>query len=151
MSMGLREDLVFSALIMVALWLSGATLGYSLYLGAWYAMGLYAMVLMASLALRAPALFITGATAALAATLLAYLRLQAGRLHPDGLLGLGHVFSAPGLLAGLAATAWLIRRRVRGSRPWKVAVLGFCGSLVGFALAQLLVCNSVMHCGPLPR
>lgn len=82
-------------------------------------------------------------------TLLIYMNIMASLDHPEGLFVLGHVFSMPGMLLGVAASAWLLRYRVKASLPWIVAGIGFLGAALGFIVAQMIVCNTLMYCGPL--
>ncbi|MHA6139897.1 hypothetical protein ACX3YC_21100 [Pseudomonas mohnii] len=46
-------------------------------------------------------------------------------------------------------SAWLLRYRVKASLPWIVAGVGFLGAALGFMVAQMIVCNTLMYCGAL--
>jgi hypothetical protein len=139
--------------IAVALGLGAAVLaatflrGDPLYVGRWYYavtwVGLVGIVQLA----RVPPLFSTGASAALATSFLLYWAWQASLAQPDGLLGLGHLVSLPGLvLAALIAAIAIRRRRLSAAATFGIALLSCCA---GFALAQTIACRSVMYCGTL--
>lgn len=120
--------------------------GDPLYVGIWY----YLMVPIAAIAIgvmaRAKPLFLLGTSLAASVTLLVYAAINLLLARPEGLLALGHLFSLPGAAAGTVIGAFLTRRL---SRPISVLALGFAGTLVGFFLNQLVVCNTVMWCGAL--
>jgi len=120
--------------------------GDPLYMGGWY----YFVVPIAAIAIgvmaRAKPLFLLGTSLAASVTLLVYAAINLSLARPEGLLALGHLFSLPGAAAGTLIGAFLSRRL---SRPISVLALGFTGTLVGFFLSQLVVCNTVMWCGAL--
>ncbi|MHA6195424.1 hypothetical protein ACX3YG_13745 [Pseudomonas wadenswilerensis] len=149
MSPSRRNDLICSLLLIAALFLFICMRGDTLYIGSWYYLAVPLATLLPGLMWRAPALFLSGSAVAALASLLLYMAIMASLKQPEGLLGLGHFFSAPGLLAGAAFAAWLLRSRVRVTLPWLVAGIGFLGAALGFLIAQLLVCSSVMYCGVL--
>ena len=68
--------------------------------------------------------------------------------RPEGLLGLGHLFSLPGAFIGVLVTA-IVARKKAATHPFVLFLFGFVGLLVGYFLNQLVVCNTVMWCGPL--
>lgn len=68
--------------------------------------------------------------------------------RPEGLLALGHLFSLPGAVVGALIAAVLLRRHA-STGPAFALIIGFAGVVVGFFINQLLVCNTVMWCGPL--
>ncbi|MEK0363552.1 hypothetical protein [Pseudomonas sp. CBC3] len=119
--------------------------GDPLYFGIWY----YLVVPTAAIAIgtmaRAKPLFMLGTSLAVSITLLIYAAVNLSLARPEGLLALGHLFSLPGAAAGTLIGAFLSRRL---SRPISVLALGFAGTLVGFFLNQVVVCNTLMWCGP---
>ena len=68
--------------------------------------------------------------------------------QPQGLLGLGHLFSLPGL--GIAAVMAAVAARRRRARPWMAFAAGLAACSIGFAVAQIVACRSLMYCGALP-
>lgn len=117
------------------------------YLGPWYYVlawcGLVGLIQVA----KAPPLSTLGAAIALAATFLVYWAWQASLLRPDGLLGLGHLFSLPGL--ALAAVVAALYSRRRGLKPVTAFAVTFIACCAGFGAAQLAVCRTAMYCGPI--
>jgi len=120
-----------------------------LYTGSWYLWSVPVLALLPGLILRAPALFLTGTTAAAQVSLLVYMNIMFSVARTDGLLALGHLFSMPGMLLGTTVSAWLLRYHVRASLPWLVASVAFLGATLGFLVFQIAVCNTVMYCGVL--
>ena len=120
--------------------------GDPLYLGLWYYFVVPAVALSISFALRSSPLFLTGVSLAIVATLLTYMSINWRAARPEGLLGLGHLFSLPGLVIGLIVGAHLSKST---NRPVIALLLGLLAALAGFLFNQLMVCNTVMWCGPL--
>lgn len=124
------------------------TKGDALYIGLWYYILVPLTILGLCAAIRPQPFFLLGASVALSITFIAYLRINWGASYPDGLLGLGHLFSLPGALIGAVIAAIASKRHVFvGS--FLAIVVGFLGVSVGFFCNQLLVCNTFMWCGPL--
>lgn len=131
----------------VGLLLLAATffVGDPIYVGIWYyAIAWIGLVGLAQIA-KAPPMFTTGAAAALAATFILYWAWQESLPRPDGLLGLGHLFSLPGL--GVAAAIAAVVARRRQLLPAAAFTAGLLACCIGFAIAQFVVCRSVMYCG----
>ncbi|OUM29928.1 hypothetical protein [Pseudomonas putida] len=149
MTIGRRDDLAYSILLITPLITYASTGADPLYTGAWYLLGVPVATLLPGLILRVPALFLTGTTAAALASLLAYMNIMFSLPRPDGLLALGHLFSMPGMLVGSGMSAWLLRHRVKASLPWLVAGIAFLGATLGFMVVQMLVCTTVIYCGAL--
>ncbi|MFJ4371095.1 hypothetical protein ACIP1T_00585 [Pseudomonas japonica] len=149
MTVGRNNDLAYSILLISPVLLYANMGADPLYTGTWYLLGMPVAMLLPGLILRAPALFLTGTTAAAIASLLIYAKIMFSLARPDGLLVLGHLFSTPGMLVGTGMSAWLLRYRVKASLPWLVAGIGFLGAALGFMVAQIIVCNTLMYCGVL--
>jgi len=118
--------------------------GDQLYMGAWYYFVVPAAAIAIGVMARAKPLFLLGTSLAVSVTLLIYASINLTLARPEGLLALGHLFSLPGAAAGTLIGAFLSRRL---RRPISVLALGFTGTLVGFFLNQLVVCNTLMWCG----
>lgn len=149
MPVSFRSDLVFAILLICPLLLYASTAGSPLYLGSWYLIGVPLVTLIPGLILRAPAMFLSGTTVAAITTLLIYISLMSNTGRTEGLVGLGHVFSVPGMLVGTCLSALILKYRVKATLPWLVASIAFLGAGLGFLIAQLIVCNTVMYCGAL--
>ncbi len=147
--MGFRVDLVCS-MVLVALVLAYASAaGNTLYLGYWYLTLVPIVMLLPGLILSARPLFLTGTTTAVVVTLLVYMTIVSSSGRDGGLVGLGHLFSAPGMVVGTSVSAWLLRFRVQARLPWIVAGIAFLGAGFGFLIAQIIVCTTAMYCGAL--
>jgi predicted membrane protein len=141
-------DAVLAAVASLAVICVVIVKGDALYFGIWYYFVVPAVLLGLCAVLRAKPLFLFGSSCALSLTLIFYLALNWRSARPEGLLGLGHVFSLPGAVVG-ALIATVLLRRVVSTGPALALVTGFSGVMVGFLINQLLVCNTVMWCGPL--
>ena len=141
-------DATLAAAVSLAVILIVIVKGDALYVGIWYYAVVPAVVLGLCAALRVNALFLLGASLALAVTFISYLAINWNAARPEGLLALGHLFSLPGAVAGALIAAALLRALTS-----RVAILalfvGFVGVILGFFANQLLVCNTVMWCGSL--
>lgn len=120
--------------------------GDPLYLGPWYYASVFGAAIVLSVLLRPAPLFTLGATVALLATFAGYWAVALSRTTPDGLLGLGHLSSLPGAALGLIV-GWLVVRK--GSGQLAALGVGFGWAVAGFCVNQLIVCNTLMACGPL--
>lgn len=149
MKMGFRDDLVCSMVLITLVLVYASSGGNTLYLGFWYLIGVPVVMLLPGLILRSRALFLTGTTAAAVVTLLVYMAIVSSSGRDGGLVGLGHLFSVPGMVVGTSVSAWLLRFRVNTSLPWIVASFAFLGAGFGFMIAQVIVCTTAMYCGAL--
>ncbi|MVV51725.1 hypothetical protein EJA72_26285 [Pseudomonas sp. PB120] len=150
MTVGRRDDFTYSILLMISVLLLYASMGVNpLHTGIWYLVAVPVVAFVPGLILRVPALFLTGTTATAVASLLIYMKIMSSLDHTEGMFALGHVFSMPGMLVGAGVSAWLLRYRVKASLPWIVAGIGFLGAALGFMVAQMIVCNTLMYCGAL--
>ena len=120
----------------------------ALYVGLWYYIAVPVVILGACTALRPAPLFLFGAASATAISMLAVMSINWNATRPEGLLGLGHLFSLPGAFIGVLVTA-IVARKKAATHPFVLFLFGFGGLLVGYILNQLVVCNTVMWCGPL--
>lgn len=115
------------------------------YLGPWYYLLAWGGVIGLVQIGKAPPLSTLGAATALAATFLGYWAWQASLPRPEGLLGLGHLFSLPGLALAAVIVAVLARRR--GLKPASAFAATFAACSGGFGIAQLIVCRTALYCG----
>lgn len=149
MKMGFREDLSCSMVLIILVLGYASTGGNTLYLVFWYLIGVPVVMLLPGLILRSRALFLTGTTAATVVTLLVYMTIVSSSDRDGGLVGLGHLFSVPGMVVGTSVSTWLLRFRVNARLPWIVAGFAFLGAGFGFMIAQVIVCTTAMYCGAL--
>ena len=122
--------------------------GDALYVGLWYYVAVPVVMLGVCAAFRPAPLFLFGVACAIAISMLALMSVNWRAARPEGLLGLGHLFSLPAAFVVVAATA-LVARRKQIVRPIPAFLLGLgaCGG--GYFIGQLLVCNTLMWCGPM--
>lgn len=149
MTVGRKDDLAYSILLITPALLYASMGADPLCAGSWYLLSVPMATLLPGLILRAPALFLTGTTAAAIASLLIYMKIMVSLARPEGLLVLGHLFSMPGMLVGTGVSAWLLRYRVKASLSWLVAGIAFLGAAIGFMIAQMILCSTLMYCGAL--
>ncbi len=147
--MGFKDDLVYSSALVALVLAYACSTGNALHLGYWYLIALPVVMLIPGLVLRVQAMYLTGTTAAVVSTLVVYMAFVSSAGREGGLIGLGHLFSVPGMFVGASASAWLLRFRVNASLPWVVAGVSFLSVGFGFLIAQTIVCNTVMYCGAL--
>ncbi len=141
-----KDDLVYAGAVSLVLPLAVLAIGDPLFIGVWYYLLASAAAIALSAMSRTPPLFAVGAAVALTLTFAGYWAWALSLSRPEGLLGLGHLFSLPGAAIGLLAGAWFARRRPTATGAF-AAALGF--TLAGFVLNQLVTCNTLMWCGPL--
>lgn len=147
--MRFKDDLLYSVALVALVLVYASTAGNALYLGYWYLVGVSAIALLPGLILRARAMFLTGTTAAMSLTLLTYMSVISSLGRDGGLMGLGHLFSVPGMFLGTSVSAWLLRFRLNANLAWVIAGVGFVGAGLGFMVAQVVVCNTVLYCDAL--
>lgn len=133
------------ALAMVAL---VAFKGDALYLGLWYYIAVPVVVLGACATIRPAPLFLSGAELAIAISMLALMSVNWCADRPEGLLGLGHIFSMPGAFIVVVTTAF-VTKKMQIVRPFPAFLLGLGGCGGGYFLNQQVVCNTVIWCGPM--
>ncbi len=141
-----KDDLVYAGIVSLTLPLAVLAIGDPLHLGIWYYLLAFSVAIALSAMLRTPPLFAFGAAVAVVMTFAGYWAWALSLSRPEGLLGLGHLFSLPGAAIGLSAGAWFARRKRSASGAF-AAALTF--TLAGFVLNQLVTCNTVQWCGPL--
>lgn len=149
MTVSRRDDLTYAILMITAVLFYSSMGADPLYTGLGYLVAVPTVTLIPGLILRAPTLFLTGTTVTAIATLLIFMKIMSSLDHTEGMLALGHMFSVPGMLTGAGVSAWLLRYRVKTRLPWIVAGIGVLGAALGFMVAQMVVCNTLMYCGAL--
>ncbi|SNS83280.1 hypothetical protein SAMN05444352_11640 [Pseudomonas japonica] len=83
MTVGRNNDLAYSILLISPVLLYANMGADPLYTGTWYLLGMPVAMLLPGLILRAPALFLTGTTAAAIASLLVYAKIMLSLARPD--------------------------------------------------------------------
>jgi len=116
--------------------------------GAWYYVASPAVILLICAILWRTGLFFIGALVAYAASIAPYLIYYWTASRPEGLVILGHVLSMPGGAISLLLFAIGVRT-YKLSGPLLTFALGFAGFGTGYLLVQIIICNTVLFCGPL--
>ena len=134
---------IFVCLVVVTLVLLA---GDSLYIGIWYYFAVFFITICIASFFKPTPFFQTGAAIGIAITFLAYLYINWSSSRPEGLLGLGHLFSLPGAASGLVISA-IALKKTNTKLSKRAFLFGLIGVLIGFFINQLLVCNTLMWCG----
>ena len=119
--------------------------GDALYFGIWYYIAIPLVAFLLTLPLKPNKYFLTGISLAIQLTIITYLYINLSAERPEGLLGLGHLFSLPGLAAGIIASSIYIKNKHK--KQYTMLSIGFIGAISGFIINQLIICNTLMHCG----
>lgn len=142
-----RIDVTIAFGIGAALLAATSIIGDPIYAGIWYYLvAWFALVGLIQIA-KPPPLLTSGAAVALAASFLFYWAWQASLPRLEGLLGLGHLFSLPGVGFGAIVAAVIARKRQL--LPWAAFSVGLLACCAGFTIAQFVVCQSMLYCGSL--
>jgi len=120
-------------------------LGDQMYVGIWYYLGIPIIAFILTAFFKPSSFYLTGIGLAIFITYIPYYWHNLAATNPEGLIGLGHLFSLPGLLIGIVFSAIYLKNKNKS--VYFVTSLGFSVSLVGYAINQLIVCNSLMYCG----
>lgn len=89
MTVGRRDDLAYSILLITPVLLYASIGANPLYTGSWYLVAVPAAAIALGSIIRTPALFLTGTTAAAVVTLLIYMNIMASLDTLKGYLGSG--------------------------------------------------------------
>ena len=141
-------DAIYAAIIGLLVVIIVLVKGDALYMGLWYYFLVPVVIVGIGAALRAKPMFIFGTSLAIAITLISYMSINWCASRPDGLLGLGHLFSLPGAVVGVIIAAILLKRRTTTSL-FVAFLFGLIGLLSGFFVNHLIICNTVLYCGQL--
>lgn len=137
---------IFVAVVAASL-LFVAFVGDPLYIGLWYYLAIPCIAYLLSLPFRPKQYFLTGIIFAIVLTYIPYFAYNLIAERPDGLIGLGHLFSLFGLGLGIIVAGFIVKNRAPSSKT--TFTLAFSISLLGFLINQVTVCNTVMYCGAL--
>lgn len=142
------HDRIFFCITIMAPLLLVLLLGDSLYMGLWYYIVIPVFVFVAVETCQPPVFFRSGIALGITVTFIVYLSINWFDDNPDGLLGLGHLFSLPGVAVGYLLAALLLRKQKMMASP-VVYFSAFLSVLMGFFMNQVALCNSLMFCGVL--
>lgn len=140
------KSLYLSILISMLVPISVLVIGDGMYIGLWYYFVVPLVILGLSASFKLAPSFYTGMSTAIAISFIIYLSINWTATRPEGLLGLGHIFSLPGAFLMVLITAYILKRK-NNRLPIHNLLLGFFSFAIGFLLNQIIVCNSFMYCG----
>ena len=141
-------DSIFAAVIALMTVSIVMTKGDALYMGLWYYFAVPIVIVGIGAALRVKPMFLFGTSLAIAITLISYMSINWRAPRPEGLLGLGHLFSLPGAVVGVFIASMLLKRK-KSTSLFVAFLFGLVGLLSGFFVNHLIVCNTVLYCGQL--
>jgi hypothetical protein len=122
--------------------------GDALYMGLWYYIVIPVFAFVAVEACQPRVLFRSGIALGISVTFIVYLSINWFNDNPDGLLGLGHLSSLPGIAVGFLLAVLSLRKQKKMASTL-VYFSAFLSVLMGFVVNQVALCNSLMFCGVL--
>lgn len=148
MKMTSSLDLKFFWAIAILLLCIVLAFGDAMFIGLWYYIVVPSVAALLFWRFRPPPLYRLGISLGLITTFVTYWSINYFSARPEGLLGLGHLFSLPGAALGIIISAY-ISNKLSGLTLLGALFTGLGGILIGFFINQLAVCNTVMWCGSL--
>lgn len=121
--------------------------GDYLFFGVWYYFAIPVMAFLIAMPFRPKQYFLSAISIVILFTYIPYWNYNFSAKQPDGLLGLGHMFSLPGLAIGIILAGTYLKPKVKMSGY--VFIISFLFSLCGFLANQIIVCSTVFYCGGL--
>lgn len=121
--------------------------GDALYVGLWYYIAVPLGAFLLILPFKPNQFLLTGVSLVIQITLITYLFINLSSERPEGMLGLGHLSSLPGLAVGILAASIYVKNKEK--KQYVLLVIGFIGAASGYLINQLIICNSLMYCGKL--
>ena len=121
--------------------------GDIMYIGIWYYLAIPIAAFIVTAFFKPSSFFLTGIGLAIFITYIPYYWRNLTATNLEGLLGLGHLSSLPGLFIGIIFSAVYLKSKNKS--VYFTAGFGFSVSLMGYAINQLIICNSLMYCGSL--
>ncbi|AOO65646.1 hypothetical protein [Sulfurospirillum halorespirans] len=142
------KNLYISILVSMIVPILVLGIGDGLYIGLWYYFIVPLIILGLSSAFKLTSSFYTGVSTAIAISFIIYLNINWTAKIPEGLLGLGHIFSLPGAFLTVMITAFWLKKK-NNHLPAQNLRVGFFSFTIGFLLNQIVICNLWMYCGVL--
>ncbi len=119
--------------------------GDVLYVGIWYYIAVPVVAYIVALPFKPKKYFFTGIALVIFFTYIPHVYYVFTTPRPDGFHGLIHVFSLPGLALGVILAGLYTKHTTRTAVV--IFPMVFVFSSLGFLLNQLIVCNTILHCG----
>lgn len=148
MALSRSLDSLVAAAIAIAVSLLAAVAGYPKLIE--YSLIVPSVFLGICALLRVKPLFLSGSCLALCTTNFFYIfsAVSTSDINSSGFVVMSVYISTGSGLVGAIIAAVLLRRYVSAG-PTLPLLFGFAGVSIGFFSSQLMICNSVMWCGPL--
>ena len=118
--------------------------GDPLYIGIWYYIAIPIVGYLISIPFKPKQFFLTGIILTILLSYTPYFYYNLTSERPEGLIGIGHLFSLFGLALGIILAGFYIKGK--SINPLFTLIISFGISLSGFLINQLVVCNTVLHC-----
>src|SRR5690606_3504992 len=131
----IMDRIVFS-LISLGSILFVLVFGDSLFFGVWYYFAIPVVAFLLAMPFKPKQYFLSAISIVILLTYIPYWNYNFSAKQPDGLLGLGHMFSLPGLAAGIILAGAHLMPKVKTSGY--VFIVSFLFSLCGFLANQII-------------
>ena len=121
--------------------------GDALYIGLWYYIAIPAIAYLICIPFKPEKFFLSGAGIAILLAYTPYFIHNLLAKSPEGLIGLGHLYSLPGLYIGIIFAVIYLQHH-KTHTPL-IFMIGLCGTLGGFLINQFISCNTLLYCNAL--
>jgi len=138
------DRILFVAISLISIF-TVLIIGDVLYIGLWYYIAIPFVAYLLTLPFKLKQYFLTGIGLAILLTYIPYFYYNLSATRPEGLLGLGHLFSLPGLAIGILLAGLYLKEK--SLRSISLFTIGFMVTFLGFLTNQFIVCKTVMYCG----
>ena len=118
--------------------------GDVLYIGLWYYIAIPAAAYLICLPFKTEKYFLSGIAVAIVLSYSPYIIHNLFNDRAEGLSGLGHISSLPGLYSGIIVGA--IYQQHHKTNKLILFIIGLCVSLIGFLTNQFIICNTLLYC-----
>ena len=140
------DRIIFIAIALISI-VTVLVIGDYMYIGIWYYLAIPIVAYLLSLPFKPQSFFLTGISLTIILSYIPYFYYNITALRPEGLLGLGHLFSLFGLALGILFAGFYLKEK--SLKPLSTLTISFIISFSGFFLNQLVVCNTLLYCGKL--
>ena len=140
------DRILFIAISLISI-VTVLVVGDALYIGLWYYIAIPLVAYLLTLPFKPKQFFLTGISLAILLTYIPYFYHNLFAERPEGLLGLGHLFSLPGLAVAIVLVSLYLKAKTLS--PILLFTISFIGALFGYLINQFIVCNTVIYCGSL--
>ena len=140
------DKILFIAISLIVI-VTVLVVGDVLYIGLLYYIAIPSVAYLLTLPIKPKAFFLTAISLVILLTYIPYFYRNLFTERPEGLIGLGHLFSLPGLAIGILLTGLYLKNK--SLDPFITFTISFIGTFLSFFINQFIVCNTVLYCGNL--